>query len=213
MTDPVSVQSLPAEPPPPDPHSLADMLDAIEALCARNHGSKVSVGDVSHMLGPRSFSPFILAVGLIALTPIDSIPTLPTTFGVIVFVTVGQMLLGRRSLWLPGFASRRAVDADGLKKALAWLRPYAKWCDRWLRTRMVILTHGPFLYAIAFSCLLLAALMPMLELVPLVSTVPAAAFTAFGIALLLGDGVAALAGFGFTAITLALIVGLVRLPF
>ena len=68
-------------------------------------------------------------------------------------------------------------------------------------------------YAIALCCLVLAALMPMLELVPLVSTLPAAAFTAFGIALLLGDGVAALAGFGFTLITLGLIVGLVRLPF
>jgi hypothetical protein len=211
MDDPMS--SPPAESFAPAPHSLTDVIDAIESLCERNHGSKVSVGDIAHMLGPRSFSPFILAVGLIALTPIDSIPTLPSTFGVIIFLTVGQMLLGRRSLWLPGFAANRAVAADRLKKALDWLRPRAKWCDRWLRSRFAPLTHGPFLYAIAIACLVQAALMPMLELVPFVSTVPAAAFTAFGIALLLGDGLAAIAGFALSAITLALVVNLALLPF
>jgi len=67
--------------------------------------------------------------------------------------------------------------------------------------------------ASALCCALLAALMPMLELLPLVSTVPALAFVAFGIALLMHDGVATLAGFVLTLVTLALVGALARLPF
>src|SRR6185312_5229104 len=100
-----------------DPHSLQDVLIALEHLCSRNHGTKVSVGEVVQTLGSRSFSPFILAIGLIALTPIDSIPTLPTTFGVIVFLTASQILLGRKSLWMPAILSNRSINADRLKKA------------------------------------------------------------------------------------------------
>ena len=197
----------------PNPHSLQQLVDALEDLCSRNHGTEVSVGAVAQMLGPRSFAPLILAIGLIAVTPIDSIPTLPTTFGVIVFLTAGQMLIGRRSLWLPHVIAKRAVGAERLGQALKWLRPRAVWVDQWVGARLTLLTKGVSLIAIAACCAALAATMPMLELLPLVSTVPALAFVAFGIALLLHDGVAALIGFGLTGATLYFVFELVRLPF
>lgn len=197
----------------PDPHSLMELLATLRQICQKNHGTRVSVGDIVRPLGRRSFAPLILAVGLIAVTPIDSIPTLPTTFGVIVFLTVGQMLIGRQSLWLPRFISDRAVDADRLNRALAWLEPRAIWTDRRLGARLTFFTEGGFLLLMAVCCAALAALMPFLEFVPFVSTLPALAFTAFGIAILLHDGFAALVGFAITAATFLLVVELVRLPF
>jgi hypothetical protein len=197
----------------PTPHTLQTFVRMLEELCSRNHGTKVSVGDVIQMLGVRSFAPVILAVGLIAITPIDSIPTFPTTFGIVVFLTSGQMLIGRRSLWLPNFIARRAVQADRLLKALRWLEPYAEKADGWVGMRLTAFTQGPFLIAIAICCAFLAALMPVLELLPLVSTVPALAFAAFGVALLMHDGLAAILGFAFTAATLGLVAGLAKLPF
>src|SRR5690349_11052798 len=120
----------------PTPHTLRAFIRALEDLCSRNHGTKVSIGDVTQMLGVRSFAPVILAIGLLAITPIDSIPTLPTTFGIVIFLTAGQMLIGRRSLWLPNFIARRAVHADRLLKALRWLEPYAEKADGWLGMRL-----------------------------------------------------------------------------
>jgi hypothetical protein len=195
------------------PHSLLEVLATLEHLCSRNHGTKISVGDVVQALGPRSFAPFILAIGLIALTPIDTIPTLPTTFGVIVFLTASQMLAGRKALWLPQILSNRSVKSDRLKKALEWLDAHLKWTDRWLGIRLTLFTRGPFLIAIAACCALLALIMPLLELVPLVSTIPSAAFTAFGLALLVRDGIAALVGFTLTGITLIAVFELARIPF
>lgn len=197
----------------PKPHSLGELILSLEALCARNHGTEVSVEDVVNLLGPRSFAPIILAVGLIAITPIDSVPTLPTTFGAIVFLTACQMLLGRQSLWLPRVIARRAVPADRLKKALKWLEPYGRKADNWLGTRLTAFTDGPFLTVIALSCALLALTMPLLELAPLVSTLPALGFAAFGVSLLMRDGVAAIAGIAITIFTLAIVAELARLPF
>lgn len=196
-----------------DPHSLQDVLILLRSICSKNRHTKVSVDDILKSLGPRSFAPLVLAIGLIAVTPIDSIPTLPTTFGIIIFLTVGQMLLGRRSLWLPHFVSARAVAADRLDRALIWLEPHVLRFDRLIGPRLAWMTQGGFLMVIALCCLVLGATMPFLELVPLLSTIPALAFTAFGVALLLHDGVAALLGYIFTAVTYVLIFELVRLPF
>lgn len=196
----------------PHPHSIVFLLRTLEQLCRKNHGSKVSVGDVVAMLGPRSFAPVILAVGLIAVTPIDSIPTLPTTFGIIIFLAAAQMLAGRQSLWLPRLIADRAVNAEKLLKALERLRPYAEKADGWIGVRLIAFTRGPFLIAMAACCALLALTMPFLEVFPLVSTVPSLAFVAFGIAFLMGDGLAALAGFAITIVALTLFLTLVKLP-
>jgi hypothetical protein len=195
------------------PHTLLEVLATLEQLCSRNHGTKISIGDVVQALGPRSFAPFILAIGLIALTPIDTIPALPTTFGVIVFLTASQMLAGRKSLWLPRILSNRSVTADRLGKALQWLDAHLRWTDRWLGIRLTFLTRGPFLIVIATCCAALALVMPVLEFVPFVSTIPSGAFAAFGLALLVRDGIAALVGFTLTVATLIAVFELARLPF
>jgi len=195
------------------PHSLYDVLLLLRQICKTGQHATVSISDILVSLGPRSFAPLLLAIGLIAVTPIDSIPTLPTTFGVIVFLTMGQMLIGRPALWLPRVVSRRAVSADRLDRALAWLEPYVLRCDRLIGPRLRGITQGGFLTVIALCCAMLAMTMPLMELIPLVSTIPALAFTAFGIALLLHDGFAALIGFAFTAITFLTLFELVRLPF
>ena len=128
--------------PFPDMHTLQEVIAAVQGLCLRNHGTRVSIGEIVQMFGPRSFAPLILAIGLIAVTPIDSIPTLPTTFGVIILLTVGQMLMGRQFLWLPKFIANRAVNADRLGSALDWLLPYARWADKRLGARLPMLTRG-----------------------------------------------------------------------
>jgi hypothetical protein len=123
------------------------------------------------------------------------------------------MLIGRKSLWLPRFISRRAVPADRLKTALRWLEPYAGKADGWFGMRLTAFTHGPFLTIIALCCTALALTMPLLELAPLASTLPALGFAAFDVALLMRDGVAALLGLTITVLTATMLVQLAYLSF
>jgi hypothetical protein len=178
-------------------HSLADLLDVIEG---EGEGKGVaSVADIHEALGVRSFGPLLLAAGLIGLTPIGDIPVVPTVLAIIVVLISGQLLIGLRGFWLPGFIRRRSVKRETLGKAIRFVRPVARGVDWVIRPRMSWLTEGPFTYVIASACLLIALVIPPLELVPFAATAPAIAITLFGLGLIGRDGAVIVLAFGFSA--------------
>ncbi|HEX3034414.1 MAG TPA: exopolysaccharide biosynthesis protein [Thermodesulfobacteriota bacterium] len=85
------------------------------------------------------------------------------------------------------------------------MRSPARFVDRLLRPRLTIFTHQTAAYVIAIVCVVIAAAMPVMELVPFSANVAGAALTAFGLSLIAHDGLLALLAFVFTAITFGLI--------
>ena len=67
----------------------------------------VSVSSLLDAVGRRSFGPLLLFAGLIALSPLGVIPSVPTMVAVSVMLIVGQLLCGRKQFWLPRFVVRR----------------------------------------------------------------------------------------------------------
>ncbi len=68
------------------------------------------------------FGPLLFFPALIELMPIGSIPGVPTFLAVIIVLVAGQVLMGRKQFWIPGFIERRKVRAKRLEKAFSWLR-------------------------------------------------------------------------------------------
>ena len=169
-----------------DPYSVGDVLDKIEELA--KDGDAVSIGAVVEALGSRSYGPFLLIPALIDISPIGGIPGLPTMLGVVIVIIAAQILFGRKHLWLPGFVERRSISSEKACKATAKLRGIARFLDRWFHGRMPALTKGPFVRVAAGLCILLAFTVPPLELLPFATTAPMAAIAAFGLALLVRDG-------------------------
>ncbi len=95
-----------------DPHSIGDILDALDELADKQ--DRVSLGDVIEAFGNRSYGPFLLLPALVDISPVGSIPGLPTVLACVILLTAVQMVLGRKHLWLPGFLRNRSVKADGL---------------------------------------------------------------------------------------------------
>lgn len=177
-----------------------DLEDVLEEISGAADGAKeVSIADLQEAVGKRSFAPFLLIGGLIVLSPVGGIPGVPTIFGIIVLLTAGQLLIGRRSFWLPGIIARQAVDADRLKKGAEKIRKPARWVDALLKPRLLFLVSGVGTYAVAAASVLLALTMPALELVPFAVIAPAAAITAFALALAANDGLLALTGYAAAA--------------
>ena len=168
------------------PESVGDILDRLEQI-ARAEGD-VSLGKVVEALGNRSHGPFLLIPALIDISPVGGIPGLPTLLGAIIILVAAQMLLGRKHLWLPGFVTRRSLSPEKTCKTTAKLRGLARFLDRWFHGRMPRLTRGPFVRVAAGLCILLALTVPPLELLPFATTAPMAAIAAFGLALLVRDG-------------------------
>ncbi|AFK55455.1 exopolysaccharide biosynthesis protein [Tistrella mobilis] len=181
-----------------EPGNLDDLLDRLGEAGRNDQDGKVSVDDIWHTIGQRSFGPLLLVAGLVVMTPLGGIPSVPTIFGVIVILIAGQLLLGRESFWLPGFLRRLRTDQGKLDKSIRVSRPVARFVDRLIKPRLTWLTRSPWNRVIAGVSVALAAIMPPLELVPMGAAVPAAAITAFGLALVAHDGVLALIAFAIS---------------
>jgi hypothetical protein len=166
----------------------------------------VSLGAIVESIGNRSFGPLLLLAGILTISPLSGIPGMPTAMGVLVLLIAGQLLLGKKQFWLPGWLVRRSVAQSKLEKALTWLRPPARFIDRVLRERLMALVQGASLYVIAGICAAIALTMPAMEVVPFSVNIAGAAIATFGLALIARDGVLAVLGYLFTAAVVGLLV-------
>lgn len=177
-----------------DPADMEELLDRIEAG-ARGRAS-VSIGEMMDSVGRRTFGPLVLLAGIILVTPLSGVPGVPTMMGLLTLLTLGQLLLGRRHFWLPGWIVKTRIPRHRLLQGLAWLRPPVHRIDRLIRARWTFLVSGPGLYLMALACMAIAILMPATELVPFSSSLAGLALVAFGLAMISRDGVVALMAWG-----------------
>lgn len=189
-----------------DTQNVEDILHHL--LEIGRQADHVSISDTMDALGNRSYGPFLMVPALIELSPLGAIPGVPTVLAAIILLFAGQMLFGRKHLWLPQLLARRSVSADRLQNALEKIRPFGRWLDRWFHGRLPTLTQGPFVRITAGACILLALTVPPLELFPFASSAPMTAIALFGLALLVRDGALMIAGFLLAAIAVAVGLGM-----
>ena len=184
--------------------SLAEVVEQVTH--SGEPGEPISVDEIIEAIGQRSFGPLIVVPGLIVLSPLSGMPGVPTLGGIAVLMIAGQMLLGRESPWLPELLRRRTISNDRMAKAGSFLMPVARFVDRFTGRRMAWLTRKPYSYLIAAACVLIALVMPPLEVIIFANVVTAAAISAFGLALVADDGLLAAIAFALTAGSIVLLV-------
>ncbi|WP_435419222.1 exopolysaccharide biosynthesis protein [Parerythrobacter aurantius] len=173
------------------PLCVADTLDCLDELAAQSE--RVSVGSIMDAFGTRSYGPMIMMPALLELTPVGAIPGVPTFLAVTIMVVAAQKMIGRPRPWLPGVLGNRTVSADKLGKASVKLRPLADRMDRVFTRRLKFMTRAPFAQIAAGMVIILCLTVPLLEVLPFASSVPMITIAAFGLAVLVRDGVAMIA--------------------
>lgn len=177
--------------------NLEQLLDRMEE--ASQDRDRVTLGTIAEAIGRRSFGPVLLVPALMAIVPgLGDIPGVTTAMAVVVALTAGQLLFGRKHLWLPGWLTRRSVSNQRLRKAIGWMRRPAGIVDAFLRPRLAVFTHDR---AIAAGCIVVAVVMPLMEVVPFGAIAAGVALAAFGLALVAHDGLLALLAFAATGLT------------
>ncbi|MEX2573959.1 MAG: exopolysaccharide biosynthesis protein, partial [Balneolaceae bacterium] len=66
--------------------------------------------------------------------------------------------------------------------------------------RFLLFTAGPAVQVIAAFCLLIATVMPLMEMIPFSANGAGAVFTTFGLSLIARDGLLSLIAFAFIAL-------------
>lgn len=183
-------------------HSVCDILDMLRKTADRH--DRVTIGNVLDAVGDRSYGPALLIPALLEITPIGGIPGVPTFLALFIALVAGQLLVGKEHLWLPGFVQARAVSAEKLHKAADKLDPLARRLDRWFHGRLTRFVKQPWPRIAAASVIVLCMTVPPLEFVPFASTAPMLAIAAFGLALLVRDGLLMLLALGASAAALVL---------
>lgn len=173
------------------PHEAHTLKEVLDRVADASSAETVSVEDMLDSLGRRSFGPLLLVPGLLLVSPLSAIPGFGTTMALIVGLFSLQLVLGRRSVWLPQFLLKRDVNRDRLDSGMKFLKPAARVVDKLVHPRLSFLAAGIFGRLIGLVCLLIAFIMPPLELVPMANTTSGAAIALFGMSLVARDGLLA----------------------
>lgn len=182
--------------PAAGPDTLRALLDAMRPDKGADH---VSLRQILGHIGDRSFSATILITGLILVSPLSAIPGLPTTGMLIIVAVTAQYLLGRDHLWLPALLLDRQLSGDKLDRAIDFLHRPLGWIDRRTRPRLPFLTHSPVKWLVVLTIMATALPWPILEPLPMVTSIGATAVSLLAIGLVTRDGLFVVLGYTFIA--------------
>jgi hypothetical protein len=149
-------------------------------------------------LDTRSYAFAIAALDVINCVP-TGIPWLSTITGVPMFLLAIQYLLGRHSPSLPAFIGRRGLPRGRLQDFLGRARERIGRLESIVHPRLDWWVGGLPRQAMRYTWLLLIVLLALP--LPFDNLLPALAILFFCLALLEGDGMMAIVGWFFAAIT------------
>ncbi|SFR63478.1 Uncharacterized conserved protein [Marinobacter daqiaonensis] len=187
-------------------------LDSLEAVLdrlrrSRGNRDQVKVEDVLDAAGTRSFGPVVVLAGLVVLAPlIGDIPGVPTVMSLLIMLTIGQRLFRRERIWLPRWLSQRRMSRARFEKGLGWMYRPARFIDRFTGPRLTVLMTNGGNILLTSACLLVAMMLPVMELVPFSANGGGLALLAYGLAIIARDGLLGLIALAITAATIGFVV-------
>ena len=178
--------------------TLTETLDTIKE---ETEGTKITFGEMLDILNSRGFGPLLIAPAVITILPTGAIPTIPTICAVFIILVSSQILIGRHYPWMPerlkGISFNRQTYRDVEEK----IRPYTKKIDKLFKPRLQFLTGNISQSISALLCIGLAITMSLVELIPFLAALPAAAILMMGLSLSMKDGILMMIGYAMIGVT------------
>ncbi|MGI6246771.1 MAG: exopolysaccharide biosynthesis protein [Pseudochelatococcus sp.] len=174
----------------------------LRTLARDTSRERISVGDLLDTMHDRAFG----ALMFIFAFP-NVLPTPPGTSAILaaplVFLTA-QMMVGRKP-WLPQIIAARSMARKDFAAMTERAVPWLARAERLLRPRLSHLARPPVEYLIGAICFMLSVI--LLLPIPLGNMLPALAICLFSLGILGRDGVWVLLGLVATAVSLAVVGG------
>lgn len=183
-----------------DGQGLAEIVDTIDETASDRR--KVSVGTLLDAFGSRAYGPLLLVPALLAASPVGVIPGVAVGMATLIALVAGQIAFGRQVPWIPAFLRNIAFKSRHLHRTAEKSRKAAHRVDRIVDSRLEWLTGWTALRVVGALCVVLAALIYPLALVPLGVLMPAGALILLGLAVSAHDGLLMLVALTLSAAAL-----------
>ena len=162
----------------------------LDQLADDVEGEAATLDWILGQLHERAFGLFLLILALPCCIPflygIPQIVALP-----LMFVSL-QILIGRKTPWLPAKLGARSVSAEGLRNLANRSRPWLRRIELVSRPRLIALTTSPIDRIVGAALVLFSA--SILVPLPLTNTVPGFTVVVVSMGLLQRDGILVILG-------------------
>ncbi|MBY0422992.1 MAG: exopolysaccharide biosynthesis protein [Parvularculaceae bacterium] len=162
----------------------------LQSIAARIDGPAISLGAVVDALDDRALGMLLLLVTLPTALPL--VPGVHSAFAVPIAIVALQMLLGRRTPWLPAALRDRRIPADTFRTMTRWTTPWLKRAEAVARPRTAFMRWPHADRVLAFFLIVIAIVIGF----PGTGTIgiPGMCATVVAIGIIERDGVLALGG-------------------
>lgn len=171
-------------------HEIMAISQRLHLLASDAKGDAVELNWVLSELHERAFGLFLLVLALPCCIPflygIPQIVALP-----LMFVSV-QIVLGRKTPWLPKKLGARTISTEGLHNLARRAEPWLVRIEAFSRPRLSVLTHSPADRAVGLALILFSA--SIMVPLPGTNTVPGFAVVIVSMGLLQRDGILVILG-------------------
>jgi len=164
------------------------LVDIADRIAQASNGGRVSVGDVISAIGQRAFGPLLLVFALIALSPIGAIPGASIVTGALIILVSIQIIMGRQTPWFPARLTQISVGSGKARSSVDRIKPYLAKVDKLISQRWRQLLRPLSVRVVALLCIVLAATMYPLAIVPGGVAAPAFAIVILSLGLASHDG-------------------------
>jgi hypothetical protein len=133
-SDDEAVDREPVDPEPVDPEPGDAEPFSVQLERWLTTDQSKTMGELSQVFGERSFAVMVLVLMFLPALPL---PTggLTHIFEVITILLAGQMVLGRRTIWLPARWRQRELGPTMTEKAVPFIVRRVRWFERRSRPR------------------------------------------------------------------------------
>ncbi|WP_119168216.1 exopolysaccharide biosynthesis protein [Algihabitans albus] len=171
-----------------------NLTDLVRRLRDEADDGQVTLDDAMKAIGSRAIGPLLFIPSLLAISPIGEIPGMSIVLASVIILVAAQSIVSSDHIWLPEVLRKKKLPPDtwsaALDKAERWTKPL----DRYFGRRLSTLVRPPIPSLIAAVCIVLAAAIVPLALIPFAVAAPAGAVLLFSIGLVTRDGLVIVCG-------------------
>lgn len=183
-----------------EPHNITEVLEKVEE---KTEGEKrISIGEFLTAFEHGGYGPLLLIIALLIILPTGGIPGIPTVLGIVVILIASQLVWGRPAPWLPKRLCNVGFKKSTFDKGIKKIKPVTSKIDYVIKPRMKWLASGFSARVVGLVCIILASVLPFLEVIPFADIIPGSAIALLGLGMTARDGVIIIIGWTIAAVAL-----------